>query len=175
MITKEEYTKIARKLIDGVRDHLNLGDRENLLDHGQLPWSVETRKVLVPMLIAGGLNQTTAAKKLGVSKDTVKRDLGKLAPSDKPGARPERNRSKKPSKNNGASLGDEREDISDDEFAVRVARFNAEGLCTAADDLEKQIEKLEVGKQTLTECAKAIHPVIQRWAALEARFQMGNP
>lgn len=174
MITQKEYTAIAVDIVSGAKKLLDLGDREGLLDHSTMRLTIEARKALVPRLIAAGLDQTATAKHLGTSKDTVKRDLGKLAPSDAPGARRERQKKPKDQLKQGGDARRERaNDLSDDEFAVRVVKFNAEGLCTAADDLEKQVNGLKVSGATLVECAKAVHPVTQRWAELEASFQQG--
>lgn len=71
----DAFTKIAGKLLTGVRDLVDWGVDGGHTTPEQLRLTVEARRETAAKLIEGGLSQRQAAKALGVDESTVRADM----------------------------------------------------------------------------------------------------
>ena len=101
----EAFTKIAGKLLVGVRDLVEWGVEGGHTTPERLRLTVAARREETKALIESGMSQRQVAKALGVPKSTVARDVGpqggERVPHNgppKPNAGPSVNRSLLPSK-----------------------------------------------------------------------------
>jgi len=81
----EAFAKIlAGKLLPGVRDLAQWGLERGHITPAQLRLTVEARREQAAKLIESGMSQRKAAKELGVSKNTVRRDMVHNGPKTGP-------------------------------------------------------------------------------------------
>jgi N6-adenosine-specific RNA methylase IME4 len=74
-MSDETFTKIAGKLLTGVRDLVDWGIEEGHTTQEKLRLTVQARRETAAKLIEAGMSQRAAAKALGVGKGTIHRDL----------------------------------------------------------------------------------------------------
>ena len=83
-MSDDAFTKIAGKLLGGVRDLVKWGIEEGHTTEEKLRLTVEARRETASKLIEGGMSQRQAAKALGVSHQTLGRDLAHDGPESGP-------------------------------------------------------------------------------------------
>jgi N6-adenosine-specific RNA methylase IME4 len=71
----KEFSKIAGGLLSNVRDLVDWGVEGGHTTHEQLRLTIEARRDKAKELTDAGLSRRDAAKALGVSKDTIQRDV----------------------------------------------------------------------------------------------------
>jgi hypothetical protein len=77
----DAFTKIAGKLLTGVRDLVDWGIEEGHTTQEKLRLTVQARRETAARLIEGGMSQRQAAKALGVSHTQVQKDLATKLPN----------------------------------------------------------------------------------------------
>ena len=84
-MTDDAFTKIAGKLLTGMRDLVDWGIEGGHTTAEQLRLTVAARREMAAKLIEAGVSQRDAAKALGVGKATITRDLrGPKRPNNGP-------------------------------------------------------------------------------------------
>jgi len=78
------FTKIAAKLLTGVRDLVDWGIEEGHTTAEKLRLTVQARTELAAKMVEAGMSQRQAAKALGVGRATIQRDLTRNGPEDGP-------------------------------------------------------------------------------------------
>ena len=76
----EGFTKIAGKLLVGVKDLVDWGVAGGHTSYDQFRLTVEARKQKAAKLIENGMSQRTAAKVLGISHTQIYRDVAPKVP-----------------------------------------------------------------------------------------------
>jgi transposase len=84
LMSDETFTKIAGKLLTDVRDLVGWGIEEGHTTEDQLRLTVQARRETAAKLVEGGMSQREAAKALGVSHQTLGRDLVHDGPESGP-------------------------------------------------------------------------------------------
>jgi len=82
--TDDLFTKIAGKLLTDVRDLVGWGIDGGHTTAEQLRLTIAARRETASNLVKGGMSQRQAAKALGVSHQTVMRDIGPKGDKDGP-------------------------------------------------------------------------------------------
>lgn len=79
-MSDDDFTKIAGKLLTGVRDLVDWGIEGGHTTAEQLRLTVAARREMAAKLIEAGVSQRQAAKTLGVSPKQIRNDLGTKSP-----------------------------------------------------------------------------------------------
>jgi N6-adenosine-specific RNA methylase IME4 len=80
-MSDDAFTKIAGRLLTGVRDLVDWGVAEGHTTEQKLRFTVAARRETAAKLIKAGMSQRQAAKVLGVKHTTIQRDLAHNVPA----------------------------------------------------------------------------------------------